>query len=119
MTSQVKTRPVEEKNEDEQETDTEKQPENGSNEIKDSSENKENNQPIAEEETKTKKKSNETTSSAPTTTTEQDFWTQIQQRCLEQAIQQFPKSTTDRWTCISRAVPGKTKVSAASNCVRL
>ena len=39
-----------------------------------------------------------------------DSWTQVQQKCLEAAILQFPKSTTDRWSCIARAVPDKTKV---------
>jgi len=36
-------------------------------------------------------------------------WSQVQQKCLETAIAQFPKSTTDRWTCIARMVPGKNK----------
>ena len=40
-----------------------------------------------------------------------DTWSQVQQKCLEAAILQFPKSTSDRWTCIARAVPDKTKVS--------
>ncbi|XP_047136373.1 dnaJ homolog subfamily C member 1 isoform X1 [Hydra vulgaris] len=38
-----------------------------------------------------------------------DSWTQVQQKCLEAAILQFPKSTIDRWSCIARAVPDKTK----------
>jgi len=50
-----------------------------------------------------------TTESQPETKPVEDLWTQIQQKCLESAIQQFPKSTSERWTCISRAVPGKTK----------
>ena len=40
-----------------------------------------------------------------------DIWSQVQQKCLEAAIKQFPKSTSDRWTCIARAVPDKNKVS--------
>ena len=44
-------------------------------------------------------------------TKEVDSWSQMQQKCLEQAILQFPKSTSDRWTCIARAVPEKTRVS--------
>lgn len=39
-----------------------------------------------------------------------DVWSQVQQKCLEAAIKQFPKSTADRWTCIARAVPEKKKV---------
>jgi len=37
-------------------------------------------------------------------------WSQNQQKQLELALQQFPKTVTDRWTCIAQAVPGKTKV---------
>ena len=37
-------------------------------------------------------------------------WTQIQQKQLEQAMAQYPKTHPDRWTCIANAVPGKTKV---------
>ena len=40
-----------------------------------------------------------------------DVWSQVQQKCLENALAQIPKSRTDRWTHIARAVPGKTKVS--------
>lgn len=36
-------------------------------------------------------------------------WSQNQQKQLELALQQFPKTVTDRWTCIAQAVPGKTK----------
>ncbi|XP_032218915.2 dnaJ homolog subfamily C member 1 [Nematostella vectensis] len=36
-------------------------------------------------------------------------WSQAQQKLLEIALQQFPKTTPDRWTCIARAVPGMTK----------
>lgn len=43
-----------------------------------------------------------------------DVWSQVQQKCLENALAQIPKSKTDRWTHIARAVPGKTKVSAAN-----
>ena len=39
-----------------------------------------------------------------------DIWTQVQQKCLENALAQIPKNRTDRWTHIARAVPGKTKV---------
>ena len=39
-----------------------------------------------------------------------DIWTQVQQKCLENALAQIPKSRTDRWSHIARAVPGKTKV---------
>jgi len=38
-----------------------------------------------------------------------DIWTQVQQKCLENALAQIPKSRTERWTHIARAVPGKTK----------
>lgn len=37
-------------------------------------------------------------------------WSQNQQKQLELALQQFPKTVADRWTCIAQAVPGKTKV---------
>jgi len=57
------------------------------------------------EETKPDEEDTETNSSPP----EEDIWSQVQQKCLEAAIKQFPKSTTDRWTCISRAVPEKNK----------
>ena len=40
-----------------------------------------------------------------------DVWTQNQQKRLELALQQFPRTVADRWTCIARAVPGKTKVT--------
>ena len=40
---------------------------------------------------------------------EEDVWSQVQQKCLEAAIKQFGKSTSDRWTCIARAVPDKNK----------
>lgn len=41
-----------------------------------------------------------------------DVWSQVQQKCLENALAQIPKSKTDRWTHIARTVPGKTKVRA-------
>ena len=89
--NKVKTRPVDEtKKAEEVENNTEKYQENDDTTKKEEDEKKE------EEETK------------PIL---EDIWTQIQQKCLEKAIQQFPKSTAERWTCISRAVPGKTKVS--------
>ena len=37
-------------------------------------------------------------------------WSQNQQKQLELALQQFPKTVADRWTCIAQAVAGKTKV---------
>ena len=37
-------------------------------------------------------------------------WSQNQQKQLELALQKFPKTVADRWTCIANAVPGKTKV---------
>lgn len=37
-------------------------------------------------------------------------WSQIQQKQLEIALQQYPKTVADRWTCIAQTVPGKTKV---------
>ena len=45
-------------------------------------------------------------------TTKEDSaaWSQNQQKQLELALQQFPKTVADRWTCIAQAVPGKTKV---------
>lgn len=36
-------------------------------------------------------------------------WSQNQQKQLEIALQQFPKTVADRWTCIAQAVPDKTK----------
>ena len=72
---------------------------------------------VKESEDHTNEKEEETTVKEETTEKNEedkpiveDIWTQIQQKCLEKAIQQFPKSTAERWTCISRAVPGKTKV---------
>jgi len=41
-------------------------------------------------------------------------WSQNQQKQLELALQQFPKTVADRWTCIAQAVPGKTKVRQPS-----
>ena len=38
-------------------------------------------------------------------------WSQNQQKQLEIALQQYPKTVGDRWTCIAQSVPGKTKVS--------
>ena len=38
-------------------------------------------------------------------------WSQNQQKQLEIALQQYPKTVADRWTCIAQTVPGKTKVS--------
>lgn len=37
-------------------------------------------------------------------------WSQHQQKQLEIALQQYPKTVADRWTCIAQTVPGKTKV---------
>ncbi|XP_037537373.1 dnaJ homolog subfamily C member 1 [Nematolebias whitei] len=36
-------------------------------------------------------------------------WTQNQQKLLELALQQFPRGTAERWDCIAKVVPGKTK----------
>nr|XP_040028323.1 dnaJ homolog subfamily C member 1 [Gasterosteus aculeatus aculeatus] len=36
-------------------------------------------------------------------------WTQNQQKLLELALQQFPRGTSDRWDCIAKVVPDKTK----------
>lgn len=38
-----------------------------------------------------------------------DVWTQNQQKLLEQALQQYPRGTTERWDKIAKVVPGKTK----------
>lgn len=65
--------------------------------------------PVEEEEAKSE--INEESGKEQKETKEVDSWSQMQQKCLEQAILQFPKSTSDRWTCIARAVPEKTKVS--------
>jgi len=37
-------------------------------------------------------------------------WSQSEQKLLEQALIQFPKSTQERWDKIAGCVPGKTKV---------
>ncbi|KAE8290449.1 DnaJ-like protein subfamily C member 1 DnaJ protein-like protein MTJ1 Precursor [Larimichthys crocea] len=37
------------------------------------------------------------------------IWTQNQQKLLELALQQFPRGTTERWDCIAKVVPGKSK----------
>lgn len=37
-------------------------------------------------------------------------WTQNQQKLLELALTQFPRGTAERWDCIAKVVPGKTKV---------
>ncbi|XP_064470698.1 dnaJ homolog subfamily C member 1-like [Ornithodoros turicata] len=36
-------------------------------------------------------------------------WSVAQQKCLESALQQYPKGTEERWDKIASAVPGKTK----------
>lgn len=36
-------------------------------------------------------------------------WSQEQQKCMEAALQRFPKGTEDRWDRIAEAVPGKSK----------
>ncbi|XP_061878876.1 dnaJ homolog subfamily C member 1 [Entelurus aequoreus] len=36
-------------------------------------------------------------------------WTQNQQKLLELALQQFPRGTAERWDCIAKVVPGKSK----------
>lgn len=38
-----------------------------------------------------------------------DFWSQVQQKCLETALAHIPKTKPDRWTHIARSVPGKSK----------
>ena len=40
----------------------------------------------------------------------EDKWEQSQQKLLEMALQQYPKSTPERWDKIATCVPGKTKV---------
>jgi len=45
-------------------------------------------------------------------TSDENSWTQIQQKTLENALIKFPKgSTENRWEKISKCVPNKTKVS--------
>lgn len=44
-------------------------------------------------------------------------WSQNQQKQLELALQQFPKTVPNRWTCIAQAVPGKTKVNQRDSIV--
>lgn len=83
--NKVKTRPVDETKVDEQKDDQDREATENEDESNNTEENKE--EAVVE-----------------------DLWTQIQQKCLESSIQQFPKSTAERWTCIARAVPGKTKV---------
>ncbi|KAH7944878.1 hypothetical protein HPB49_001566 [Dermacentor silvarum] len=36
-------------------------------------------------------------------------WSQEQQKCMEAALQMYPKGTEDRWDRIAEAVPGKSK----------
>ncbi|XP_010893668.2 dnaJ homolog subfamily C member 1 [Esox lucius] len=43
------------------------------------------------------------------TTVAEDVWTQNQQKLLEQALQQYPRGTTERWDRIAKMVPGKSK----------
>ena len=43
----------------------------------------------------------------------EDKWEQNQQKLLEMALQQFPRSSSERWDKIAKCVPGKTKVPAA------
>ncbi|CAN7982636.1 unnamed protein product [Ixodes hexagonus] len=38
-----------------------------------------------------------------------DDWSQAQQKCMEAALQKFPKGTEDRWDKIAEAVPGKSR----------
>ncbi|KAL0966867.1 hypothetical protein UPYG_G00301160 [Umbra pygmaea] len=38
-----------------------------------------------------------------------DIWTQNQQKLLEQALQQYPRGTSERWDRIAKMVPGKSK----------
>ncbi|KAG9476596.1 hypothetical protein GDO78_003239 [Eleutherodactylus coqui] len=39
----------------------------------------------------------------------EEIWTQSQQKLLEQALQQYPKGTAERWDKIAKCVPGKSK----------
>ncbi|XP_023696989.1 dnaJ homolog subfamily C member 1 [Paramormyrops kingsleyae] len=39
----------------------------------------------------------------------EELWTQNQQKLLEQALQQYPRGTSERWDKIAKVVPGKTK----------
>jgi len=76
----------------------------------DEQENKEKSESTENKEGEPESDANDTTNN--TTTTKEviiDSWSQVQQKCLEVAILQFPKSTSERWTCIARAVPEKTK----------
>jgi len=75
-------------------------------EEKDNAETKE--EEKATEETQ-KQKENATNTTQSEKENKNQTWSQVQQKCLEAAIAQFPKSTQDRWTCIARAVPGKNK----------
>lgn len=63
----------------------------------------------AEENKEEKESENDSSEQDKIETKEIDTWSQVQQKCLEAAIAQFPKSTSERWTCIARAVPEKTK----------
>jgi len=63
----------------------------------------------AEDDSQTPKDDNTGNSTKNETENKNQTWSQIQQKCLEAAIAQFPKSTSERWTCIARAVPGKNK----------
>jgi len=49
-------------------------------------------------------------SSNATTTAAKVTWTQLQQKQLESALNQVPKSATDRWDRIAELVSDKTKV---------
>jgi len=40
---------------------------------------------------------------------EEDHWSQEQQKCLETALSQYPKGTSERWDRIAGKVEGKTK----------
>ncbi|XP_031560501.1 dnaJ homolog subfamily C member 1-like, partial [Actinia tenebrosa] len=52
---------------------------------------------------------NESSAEKPDKVSGTVMWTQNQQKLLEMALQQFPKTTPDRWTWIARNVPGMSK----------
>jgi len=44
-------------------------------------------------------------------------WTQVQQKCLENALASVPKTADDRWEEIANLVPNKTKASWCLGCL--
>lgn len=65
--------------------------------------------PVDENKSESNETKEEENTETNSTSHDVDVWSQVQQKCLEAAIKQFPKSTADRWTCIARAVPDKHK----------